>query len=122
MRMESLFAGAKDVGGVRLITAKLDGTDADSLRLMCDRVREHAPDLVAVLAGIQGGKANIAVACAPEALKKGAHAGRIVKEVAMLAGGGGGGRPDSAMAGTKQPEKLDEALSAAEKIVANMIK
>ena len=122
MRMESLFAGAKDVGGVRLITAKLDGTDTDSLRLMCDRVREHAPDLVAVLAGIQGGKANIAVACAPEALKKGAHAGRIVKEVAMLAGGGGGGRPDSAMAGTKQPEKLDEALSAAEKIVANMIK
>ncbi|MVB11591.1 Alanine--tRNA ligase [Caprobacter fermentans] len=122
MRMESLFAGAKQVGGVRLIAAKLDGADAEVLRMMCDRVKEHAPDLVAVLAGVQDGKANIAVACAQEALKKGAHAGKIVKEVAALAGGGGGGRPDSAMAGTKHPEKLDEAISAAEKIVANMVK
>ncbi|QAT49576.1 alanine--tRNA ligase [Caproiciproducens sp. NJN-50] len=122
MRMESLFAGAKDIGGVRLITAKLEGADAEALRLMCDRVKEHAPDLVAVLAGAENGRANIAVACAPEAQKKGAHAGKIVKEVASLAGGGGGGRPDSAMAGTKHPEKLDEALAAAQKIVANMIK
>ncbi|WP_411678453.1 alanine--tRNA ligase [Caproicibacter sp.] len=122
MRMESLFARAKQVGEVRLIAAKLDGADAEVLRMMCDRVKEHAPDLVAVLAGVQDGKANIAVACAKEALKKGAHAGKIVKEVAALAGGGGGGRPDSAMAGTKHPEKLDEAISAAEKIVANMVK
>lgn len=122
MRMESLFAGAKDIGGVRLIAAKLEGTEPNVLRLMCDRVKEHAPDMVAVLAGIRDGKANIAVACAQEAQKKGAHAGKIVKEVAAVAGGGGGGRPDSAMAGTKHPEKLDEAIAAAEKIVANMIK
>ncbi|XOQ44138.1 MAG: Alanine--tRNA ligase 1 [Clostridium sp.] len=122
MRMESLFAGAKDIGGVRLIAAKLEGTDPEVLRLMCDRVKEHAPDMVAVLAGVRGGKGNIAVACAPDARKKGAHAGKIVKEVATVAGGGGGGRPDSAMAGTKHPEKLDEAIAAAEKIVANMIK
>ncbi|MCI1964609.1 MAG: alanine--tRNA ligase [Oscillospiraceae bacterium] len=122
MKMESLFAGAKDIGGVRLITAKLEGADAEALRLMCDRVRAQEPDLVAVLAGVQGVKANIAVACAKDAQKTGAHAGKIVKEVAKVAGGGGGGRPDSAMAGTKHPEKIDEALAEAEKIVANMIK
>ena len=122
MRMESLFAGAKQVGGIRLIAARLEGAGPEVLRMMCDRVREHAPDFVAVLASVRDGKANLAVACASEAVKKGAHAGKIVKEVAAVAGGGGGGRPDSAMAGTKHPEKLEEALAAAEKIVANMVK
>ena len=122
LRMESLFAGAKDVGGVKLVTARFADADPAALRVMCDRVREHSPDFVAVLAGVLGGKANIAACAGDGAQKKGVHAGRLVREVASLAGGSGGGRPDSAMAGAKDVAKLDEALAAAEKIVANMLK
>lgn len=122
LRMENLFAGAKEICGVKLITAKFADVEPDTLRLMCDNVREHAPDMAAVLAGVHGGKANIAACAAKTAQKKGVHAGKLVSEVAKIAGGGGGGRPDSAMAGVKDISKLDEALSAAEKIVANMVK
>ena len=122
LRVESLFAGAKDVGGVRLVAARFADADPASLRVMCDRVKEHSPDFVAVLAGVSGGKANIAACAGDGAQKKGVHAGKLVKEVAALAGGSGGGRPDSAMAGAKDVAKLDEALAAAEKIVANMLK
>lgn len=122
MRMESLFAGAKDVSGIKLITAKFENVDANALRVMCDRVKEHSPEMVAVLAGVQDGKANLAACAAKDALAKGAHAGKIAKAVAAIAGGGGGGRPDSAMAGVKDLSRLDEALSSVEKIVADMIK
>lgn len=122
LRMKQLFADAKPVGGVRLITAKFENTDAAALRILCDQVREKEPDLVAVLAGVQGGKANIAVCAAKDAVAHGAHAGKIAKAVAALAGGGGGGRPDSAMAGAKNPAALDGALAGAEKIVADMVK
>ena len=122
MRMESLFSQAKDVEGVKLIAAKFAGVDPNSLRVMCDRVKEHDPDLVAVLIGVQESKANIAVCAGKNALAKGAHAGKIAKEVAALAGGSGGGKPDMAMAGAKDLSGLDHALSQTEKIVANMVK
>lgn len=121
-RLESLFAGAKKVGGVRLIVARVDGVDQPGLRAMCDRIREHAPDLVGILAGTNDGRVSIAACAAKGALKKGVHAGKLIREVAAIAGGGGGGRPDSATAGAKDASKLDEALSAAEKIVESMLK
>lgn len=121
-RMEGLFAGAKKVGDVRLIAARVDGVDPAALRAMCDRIREHAPDMVAVLAGVHEGKAALAACAAKDAVGKGAHAGKLIREVAAIAGGGGGGRPDSATAGAKDASRLDEALSAAEKIVASLLK
>ena len=122
MRVESLLASAKDVGGVGVVTAKLPGVEPAALRVMCDIVLEHSQNCVAVLAGVNGGKANIAACAGKDAQAKGAHAGKIVRSVAAVAGGSGGGRPDSAMAGAKDLSKLDEALAAAEKIVADMLK
>lgn len=122
VQISGLIVGAKEVNGVRLITGIFAGTEPAALRAMCDKVRDHAPNMVAVLAGTSGGKANIAACVAKEALQKGVNAGQIVRQVAQLAGGNGGGRPDSAMAGAKDLDKLEAALAEAEKIVANMVK
>ena len=122
MRVESLFASAKEVGGVKVITAKMENVEPAALRVMCDKVLEHSQNCVAVLAGVNGGRANIAACAGKDAQAKGAHAGKIVRGVAAVAGGSGGGRPDSAMAGAKDLAKLDKALYAAEKIVADLLK
>ncbi len=122
LQIDGLFAGAKEVNGVKIITGIFAGTEPNALRTMCDKVRDHAPNMVAVLAGTLDGKANIAACVAKDALQKGVNAGQIVRQVAQLAGGNGGGRADSAMAGAKDLNKLEEALQAVEKIVANMIK
>jgi alanyl-tRNA synthetase len=92
-----------------------------ALRVMCDRLLERSQDCVAVLAGVTDGKANIAACAGKAAQQKGANAGKIVRGVAQAAGGSGGGRPDSAMAGTKDVSRLDAALASAEKIVAEML-
>lgn len=122
LQIDGLFAGAKEVNGVKIITGVFSGTEPNALRAMCDKIRDHAPNMIAVLAGVRDGKANIAACVAKDALQKGVNAGQIVRQVAQIAGGNGGGKPDSAMAGAKNIDKLDEALAAVEKIVANMIK
>lgn len=122
IQIDSLIAGAKQVGGVQVITAVFPGTEPDALRALCDKARDHAPNMVAVFAGTRDGKANIAACVAKKALAKGVNAGQIVRAVAQLAGGNGGGRADSAMAGAKDLSKLDGALAEVEKIVANMLK
>ncbi|WP_195985049.1 alanine--tRNA ligase [Clostridium sp. D33t1_170424_F3] len=121
MQINGLFEGAKMVNGVRVITALFSATEPNALRTMCDKVRENAPNMVAVLAATHDGKANIAVTVGKNALEKGLNAGKIVREVAKVAGGNGGGKPDFAMAGAKDLTKLDEALAAAEEIVAGMV-
>ena len=104
------------------MTAVLPGTASDALRTLCDTLRSNSEDAVAVLATVNGEKAAIAAAVGKQAQKKGAHAGNLVREVAKLAGGNGGGRPDSAMAGAKDPGKLESALGQAEAILAGMLK
>ena len=122
LRVESLFGTAKDVKGIKLVTAKMEGVEPAVLRVMCDKVLERSQDCVAVIAGVNGEKANIAACAGKGAQAKGAHAGKIVRGVAAVAGGSGGGRPDSAMAGARDLSKLNGALAAAEKIVADMLK
>ncbi len=122
LRVEGLLASAKDVAGVKVVAARLEGMEPAALRVMCDKVLERSQNSVAVLAGVNGGKAAIATCAGKDAQAKGAHAGKIARSVASVAGGSGGGRPDSAMAGAKDLSKLDEALAAVEKIVADMIK
>ena len=121
VRVDGLLSSAKDVKGVKLVVARLSETSPASLRVMCDKVLEKSQNCVAVLAAVGGGKASIAACAGKGAQAKGAHAGRIVRGVATAAGGSGGGRPDSAMAGTKDVAKLDGALAAAERIVSDMI-
>ncbi len=116
MQMVDLFNVSRDVKGVNVVATKLEDANADMLRTMGDDIKEKAPNMVAVLSSINGEKVSLLCVCGAEAVKKGAHAGKIIKEVAKIVGGGGG-RPDSATAGGKQPEKLEEALEAVNNIV-----
>ena len=123
LKTGDLGSNAVDVNGIKLITAPVDGVRPDELRSICDKFRED-PLCVAVISCINAEKtgANFACACGPEAVKKGAHAGNIVREVAKLAGGSGGGKPDSAMAGTKDVSNVSSAMQAVTEIVSGMIK
>ena len=122
MRVAGLFEGAQRIGGALVISAMFSGTDSGALRTLGDRVREKAPNVLAVFIGTKDGKASIAVAAGKEAVKNGLHAGKIAKAVAQIAGGNGGGKPDFAMAGARDMTKLDEALAAVEELVAGMVK
>ncbi len=111
-----------DIDGLEVFTAKLDGAAPDALRTMGDDIKAKNENAVAVIAGVNGEKASIVAVCGKNAVAKGVKAGDVVREVAKLAGGGGGGRPDSAMAGAKDISKLDDALSAVCDIVKGFIK
>ncbi|MDO4174534.1 MAG: alanine--tRNA ligase [Eubacteriales bacterium] len=121
MELVELFNLSREVAGVNVISAKLNDTP-EVMRSLGDMMKERYPKAVAVLATVTGeSKVQLLCVAGSEAVKAGAHAGKIVKEVAKLCGGGGGGRPDSASAGGKKPEKLEEALEAVNNIVANML-
>ncbi len=116
-----LFNAARDVKGVNVIAAKLDDINMDTMRQMGDTIKEREPNMVAVLSSVIGGKINFLCVCGADAVKLGAHAGKIIKAVASICGGGGGGRPDSATAGGKNMEKLEDALEAVNNIIAEQI-
>ncbi len=122
LKSADMFSSAVDVDGLEFYTAKVEGTTPDALRSMGDDVKTKGDNVVAVLAGVNGDKANFVAVCGKGAIAKGVKAGDLVKEVAKIANGGGGGRPDSAMAGAKDITKIDEALSKAEEIVKSLIK
>lgn len=124
LKAGSLMDSARQVGGVRLITAEIEVSNPGELRSMCDTARDNGSDIVAVFAGVnkEKGTLNFACACGADAIKLGAHAGNIVRETAKIAGGSGGGKPDSAMAGAKDASKADEALAAVDSIVSAMLK
>ena len=121
-QISDLVNQAQEIKGVKLVAKVLRDMDNDSVRSLGDKLRDLMPNGVSVLACVNGAKATIAVAVAKEALAAGAHAGNLVREVAKLAGGNGGGRPDSAMAGAKDISKLDEAVAKAGEILAAMLK
>lgn len=124
LKAGSLMDSARQVGGIRLITAEVEVSNPGELRSMCDTARDNGADIVAVFAGVnkEKGTLNFACACGADAIKLGAHAGNIVRETAKIAGGSGGGKPDSAMAGAKDASKADEALAAVDSIVRAMLK
>ncbi len=111
----------RDVKGVPVLAMKVSADNVDALRSLGDQMRDKTGG-VAVLAAEINGKVNILTMASKDAVAKGAHAGNIVKAVAKICGGGGGGRPDMAQAGAKDASKVDEALAAAYGIVEGMIK
>ncbi len=119
-----LFDNVKDLGAVKLITADLGEADANALRSMVDSAKDKGEDIVVIFAGKQEAKGTCSFICycAKEAIANGAHAGNIVREVATIAGGAGGGKPDTAMAGGKDITKIADALNAAEEIVKAKLK
>ena len=120
-RADELFRDAQEVGGVRIISAYFTGTAPETLRGLCDNIRDKAPDAVAVLVGSANEKISMAVSVSKDAQALGLKAGVLVKQIAAIAGGNGGGKPDFAMAGLKDATKIDEALAAVPQIVKNML-
>ncbi len=121
-KLNDLMVNATDINGVKVATAKFDGTAPDELRKMIDTIKAENDDAVAVLAAVNGEKLTFCAGVGKAALTKGAHAGNIVKAVAQIAGGNGGGKPDSAMAGGKEIAKAQTALDAVCDIVLGMVK
>ncbi len=120
-QLEGIFENARDVYGTKIVSALFNGTNADMLRQIGDKVKEKESDIIAVFAGISEGKGNFYCVCSNSAIDKGAHAGKIVQRVSAITGGKGGGRADSAMAGIGKDYMVDEALSALEGIVKEIL-
>ncbi len=120
-KVTSMLASAKESDGIKIAAGRFDDTNTAALKSMTDRVLETAPDCIAVMFSTDGGKGNISVACGKEAQKKGAHAGKIIKAVAELVGGKGGGKPERAMAGIGDISKIDAALSKTTDVVCGII-
>ncbi|QWU17700.1 alanyl-tRNA synthetase [Paenibacillus sophorae] len=114
-----LTSSVKTVGsGVQVLTASVQAGSMDALRSMADELKAKLPEAVIVLGAATDDKVNFVVAVPQALVKQGYHAGKLVKEVAAVCGGGGGGRPDMAQAGGKDASKLQAALAKAEELVA----
>ncbi|MGG0754507.1 alanine--tRNA ligase [Brevibacillus laterosporus] len=107
----------QEINGVKLLATQVSATDMDNLRGMVDELKNKLGSAIIVLGSVEGDKVNIVAGVTKDLMGQGFHAGKIVKEVATRCGGGGGGRPDMAQAGGKEPAKLGEALS----IVASVV-
>ena len=116
-KLDSLIASAKQKGAFRILTAKLDAKP-DAARTICDSIKSKYPDMVAVFATVDAERLNFVACCGADAVKAGAHAGNILREVSAVTGGKGGGRPDSAMSGGKDVSKIADALALVETLLA----
>jgi len=113
--------GARVIGDMHVITANVPDADANKLRQMGDTLRDKASDVVAVLSSVNGDKITFLAVCGKDAVKKGLKAGELVKLVCTACGGSGGGKPDSAMGGGKDINKVDDALAQVDDYVASKV-
>ena len=120
-KLDSLLAGAVEVGSVKLIAADLGGAGVDSARALCDTIKDKYSSMVAVFAVHDDTKFNFVSAAGADAVKAGAHAGKLLGAVSAVTGGKGGGRPDSATSGGKDVEKIADALEQAKITLAEQL-
>ncbi len=120
-QLGNMFEAAKEINGIKIISAMLNGTKPDMLRKIGDKVKEKTEDVIAVFAGVFEDKGTLLCICGKGAVEKGAHAGKIVQRIAAVTGGKGGGRPDSAMAGIGKNYMIDEALGSLESIAGEFL-
>ncbi|WP_342432408.1 alanine--tRNA ligase [Neobacillus sp. FSL H8-0543] len=116
----NLVSKAKEIDGVTVLAAKVQAADMNNLRNMADDLKQKLGSAVILLGSAHDGKVNLIAAVTKDLIDKGYHAGKLIKEVATRCGGGGGGRPDMAQAGGKDPEKLDSALQFVEEWVKSI--
>ncbi len=117
--VERLLQSAKEIGGVKVLAAKVACADAGKLRQLGDMLRDKAENIVGVLASVNGEKPSFLAICGKGAVAKGMKAGELVKQVCCTCGGSGGGKPDSAMGGGKDAATVDEALAQVEDFAKN---
>jgi alanyl-tRNA synthetase len=120
--VDTLLLGSQEINGVQVVVGEVSINDIDGLRTIADMVRDRLQCGVVTLGAIHAGKVNFVAMATKEAVAKGVHAGNIVKDVSKITGGGGGGRPDMAQAGGRQPEKITDALQFALEVIKNQIK
>ncbi|PLT30898.1 alanine--tRNA ligase [Peribacillus deserti] len=116
----NLVNQVKQIDGVPVLAAKVQAQDMNNLRSMADDLKQKLGSAVILLGSVQGEKVNLIAGVTNDLMEKGYHAGKLIKEVAARCGGGGGGRPDMAQAGGKDPDKLDSALSYVEEWVKSI--
>jgi len=121
-RLDSLLASAEAVGAIRLVVGDLGDTTPDTVRSMCDKIKDQHKDMVAVFSVHAGAKLNFIGAAGADAVKAGVHCGKLIGSVAAVTGGKGGGRPDSAMAGGSDLSKIGDALASVKETVSGMLK
>ncbi|MGH4137197.1 alanine--tRNA ligase [Clostridium sp.] len=120
--VDEILDNVKDVKGVKVICGVVKGIDGDALRDLADKLRDKLGDGVVVIGSRVEDKVEFVAMASKSAIDSGVHCGKIVKEVAKIAGGGGGGRADMAQAGGKLPEKLDDAIDKVPSIIETFVK
>jgi len=120
--LDGIIKSAKKLDGLNVIIEKVEAQDLDDLRKYVDLIRDKLNNAIIVLAASSGKKALLVSAASQDAIKTGFHAGNILKEIAPIVGGGGGGRPELAQAGGKNPEKIQDALDKARKEIQRIYK
>lgn len=119
--IDDILSSIEDINGVKVVASKLNNFDGNNLREIGDKLKEKIGSGVIVLASSKDGKVNFVVMVTDDIVKKGVHAGNIVKEAAKLAGGGGGGRPNMAQAGAKDETKIEQSLLKAKEIIKRQL-
>ncbi len=119
---DEILNSVKEIKGVKVIASTVEGLDGNALRDLADKLRDKIGNGVVVLGSGSEGKVNLVAMATRDSLEKGVHCGKIIKEVAAITGGGGGGRPDMAQAGGKNPEKLGDALEKVYELVELLVK
>ena len=121
-KANDIMSGIKHVGDINLIVAQLDNSTVDNLRKTGDAIKEKTPMCVCVFGANTDGKISFVAMAGADAVAKGVHCGKIIKEITAIAGGSGGGKPDSAQGGGKDAGKIDDALARVDEIIAEQIK
>lgn len=119
--MGDLLENAKIFNGVRLLTKTFENSDIQDMRNLSDQIKSKEKEIVLVFASVNEDKVTIMVSVSDDLLDRGYHAGNMIKEIAKIAGGSGGGKADMAQAGAKDPSKLLEAFAMAQTILQNKI-
>ena len=118
---QKLLMGVEEINGINYVSGGAEAESMDALRNLADVVMEKVQNCVVVLAAVNQDKVNLVVKADKNAVARGIHAGKIIKEAAKLVGGGGGGRPDMAQAGGKKPENIEAAFAKAEEMVRSQL-
>ena len=116
-----MLGAAENVGDLRILTQKLGAMSADEMRTLGDTLKDQLGDGLIVLASVNNGTVTLLAAATDGAVKRGAHAGNIIKAIAPLVRGGGGGRPNMAQAGGKDPSGIEEAFRKAREVFETQI-
>ena len=120
--VDSMMAGKTEINGITVIVSEVKDADGEALKTMGDQIKNKIGSGIVVLAGEKGGKVSLLTMATDDAVKRGVHAGQIIKAAAVVCGGGGGGRPNMAQAGGKDSSKISESLEKAKEIIAQQTK